>query len=80
MLKTVVNPILTFALVTNVFSIEPLWSQVAVVLSAMPAAANIYVIAQQYNVHLRTMSAAIIVSTGMSVVTIFFLLVRFGVG
>jgi predicted permease len=79
-LKTVVNPILTFVLVTNVFSIEPLWSQVAVILSAMPAAANIFVIAQQYNVHFRTVSAAIVVSTGMSVVTIFFLLVRFGVG
>ena len=35
-LKTVVNPILTFALVTNVFIMEPLWSQAAVILSAMP--------------------------------------------
>jgi malonate transporter len=79
-LKTVANPILTFALVSNVFSMQPLWSHVAVVLSAMPAAANIYVIAQQYNVHSRTMSAVIVVSTAMSVVTIFFLLVRFGGG
>ncbi len=79
-LKTVVNPILTFALVTNVFSMPPLWSHVAIILSAMPAAANIYVIAQQYNVHFKTMSAAIVLSTATSVVTIFFLLLRFGVG
>jgi predicted permease len=79
-LKTVVNPILTFVLVTNVFSMRPLWSHVAVILSAMPAAANIYVIAQQYDVQFRTMSAAIVLSTGMSVFTIFFLLLRFGVG
>lgn len=79
-LKTIVNPILTFALVDNVFAMEPLWSQAAVILSAMPTAANAYVIAQQYNVHFRIVSAAIVVSTGMSVVTIFFLLVWFGVG
>jgi malonate transporter len=79
-LKTIVNPILTFALVDNVFAMEPLWSQAAVILSAMPTAANAYVIAQQYNVHFKIVSAAIVVSTGMSVVTIFFLLVWFGVG
>jgi hypothetical protein len=74
-LKTIVNPILTFLLVDNVFAMEPLWSQAAVILSAMPTAANAYVIAQQYNVYFRIVSAAIAVSTGMSVVTIFFLLV-----
>jgi predicted permease len=46
-LKTIVNPILTFALVDNVFAMEPLWSQAAVILSAMPTAANAYVIAQR---------------------------------
>jgi malonate transporter and related proteins len=71
---------MTFALVDNVFAMEPLWSQAAVILSAMPTAANAYVIAQQYNVHFKILSAAIVVSTGMSVVTIFFLLVWFGVG
>ena len=57
-LKTVVNPILTFALVTYVFTMEPLWSQAAVILSAMPTAANAYVIAQQYNVHFKTVSVS----------------------
>jgi len=78
-LKTVVNPILTFALVTNVFTMEPLWSQAAVILSAMPTAANTYVIAQQYNVYFKTVSPAVVISTGMSVVTIFLLLMWFGV-
>src|SRR5215472_16188346 len=79
-LKAVVNPILTFALVTNVFVMEPLWSQAAVILSATPAAVNTYVIAQQYNVHFKTVSSAIVMSTGMSVITIFFWLIWFGVG
>jgi malonate transporter len=55
-LKTVVNPILTFLLVTYVFAMDPLWSQAAVILSAMPAAVNAYVIAQQYNVYFKTVS------------------------
>jgi predicted permease len=40
---------------------QPLWSQAAVILSAMPTAANAYVIAQQYNVHFKIVSAAIVV-------------------
>ena len=79
-LKTVISPILTFALVANVFFLEPLWSKAAVILSAMPAAANTYVIAQQYNVYFKTVSPAVVVSTGMSVVTISFLLIWFGIG
>ena len=79
-LKTVISPILTFALVVNVFPMEPLWSQAAVILSAMPAAANTYVIAQQYKVYFKTVSPAVVVSTGMSVFTILFLLTWFGVG
>ena len=79
-LKTVISPILTFALVANIFLMEPLWSQAAVILSAMPAATNTYIIAQQYNVYSKTVSPAVVVSTGMSVVTISFLLIWFGVG
>ena len=61
-LKTVVNPILTFALVTYVFTMEPLWTQAAVILSAMPTATNTYVIAQQYNVYFKTVSPAVVIS------------------
>ena len=79
-LKTVVNPILTFVLVTYVFVMDSFWSQAAVILSAMPVGTNPYVIAQQYDVHIETVSPAIVVSTAMSVVTIFFALIWFDVG
>jgi malonate transporter len=79
-LKTVVNPILTFVLVTYVFVMDPFWSQAAVILSAMPVGTNPYVVAQQYDVHIETVSPTIVVSTAMSVVTIFFALIWFGVG
>jgi hypothetical protein len=59
---------------------DPLWSQAAVILSAMPVAANVYVIAQQYKVYFKTVSSVIVMSTGISIVTIFFWLIWFGVG
>jgi len=79
-LKLIANPILTFGLVTYVFRMDPMWSQAAVILSAMPVGANPYIIAQQYNVHVETVSPAIVFSTGMSVFTVSFLLIWLGVG
>lgn len=79
-LKTVVNPILTFVLVTYVFVMDSFWSQAAVILSAMPVGTNPFVVAQQYDVHIETVSPSIVVSTAMSVVTIFLALIWFGVG
>ena len=78
--KAVINPILTFLLVTYVFVMEPFWAQAAVILSAMPVGTNPYVIAQQYNVHVKTVSPTIVVSTAMSVITVFFVLLYYGVG
>jgi len=78
-LKLIVNPILTFALVTYVFAMDPQWSKAAVILSAMPSGVNAYVIAQQYNAHVETVSSAVVVSTGLSVMTISLLLIWLGV-
>jgi len=79
-LKVLVNPILAFALVTYVFNLEPQWSKAAIILSAMPIGANPYIIARQYNVHVETVSSAVVISTGISVVTISILLIWLGVG
>src|SRR5262249_26955535 len=62
--KLVAGPILTFALVTQVFVMDRLWSQAAVILSALPVGTSPYIIAQQYNVHVETVSSAVVVSTG----------------
>jgi len=79
LLKAVVNPILTFLLVAYIFAMDQLWSEAAVLLSAMPVAVNVYVIAQQYNVYFKTVSSVIIMSTVISIATIFFWLIWFGV-
>ena len=74
------GPILTFALVTQVFVMDRLWSQAAVILSALPVGTSPYIIAQQYDVHVETVSSAVVVSTGVSVVTVSLLLIWLGVG
>jgi malonate transporter and related proteins len=79
-LKAIINPALTFALVTYVFAMDSLWSKAAIILAAMPTGANAYVVAQQYNVHVETVSSVVVLSTGISVVTISILLIWLGVG
>jgi malonate transporter and related proteins len=77
-LRVFINPILAIILVAYFFTLDPLWSNSAVILSAMPVGANPYVIAQQYDLHVETVSSAFIVSTAMSVATIFLLLIWLG--
>jgi len=79
-LKVAINPLLVYLLVTYVFTMEPFWSKAAVILSAMPAGANAFVVAQQYNVHVETASSVVVITTGMSMITISAILIWLGVG
>jgi malonate transporter and related proteins len=74
-LKLAIYPLLALILVTKVFALDPLWGQAVVVLSAMPIGAGAFIVAQQYNVHVPQVSAAIVLSTAISVFTISFLLI-----
>jgi malonate transporter and related proteins len=77
-LKLLVQPIITFVLVAYAFGMDPLWTRAAVLLAAMPVGAGAFVIAQQYNVQVQRVSAAIVISTALSLATIFVLLIWFG--
>ncbi len=79
-LKVGFNPFLVYILVTYVFSMEPFWSKAAVILSAMPTGANAFVVAQQYKVHVETASSVVVITTGMSIITISAILIWLGVG
>ena len=77
-MKLFVHPLVTWMLVRYVFPMPPPWSQAAVILAALPVGALVFVIAQQYNVFVQRASAAILVSTVLSVATISLLLIYFG--
>ncbi|MET0679184.1 MAG: AEC family transporter [Bradyrhizobium sp.] len=79
-LKNMLNPLLTCLLVTYVLPLDPLWSKAVILLSAMPIGTNPYIIAQQYDVQVQTVSSAVVVSTALSVMTVSGLMIWLGVG
>lgn len=69
-LKLVVQPLVTWWLAFHVFEVEPLWATVAVLVAALPAGANCFVLAQAYGVYVQRTSAAILISTVAAVATV----------
>lgn len=76
LMKLVVHPTLVAAAAFLVFDLPPLWAAVLVIQAALPIAANVYVLAQRYDLHTGRISTAILASTGLAVVTITLLLPR----
>ena len=68
-LKLVLLPLLVWLLATRVFTVDPAWVAVAVITAAMPCGVNSYLFAERYKVGQAESAAAILVSTGLSVVT-----------
>ena len=75
-LKLIVHPLATYLMVRTVFTLPDTWGRAAVLLAALPPGALVFVVAQQYDVYVRRASAAIIVSTVLSIATIAVLLVN----
>lgn len=76
-LKLAVHPALVFLALTLLVPVDPFWVHSAVVFAACPVGANVYVFAQHYGVQVTTTSAAILVSTGLAMLTITGLLLAY---
>ena len=76
-LKLLVHPALVFLALTLVVPVDPFWVHSAVLFAACPVGANVYGFAQHYGVQVTAASAAILVSTGLSLLTITALLVLY---
>lgn len=77
-LKLLLQPALTWAAALWLFPLDPFWTAAAVVLAALPSGGLTFVVAQAYNVHTEKVSAAILVSTALSPLTLSALLTWFG--
>lgn len=77
--KTVLMPALVFVLATYVFHIEPLWTQVAVLMAAQPSGVMTYVFAKKYGVGQAIATTSIFLSTTSSLVTLSIILYLFDV-
>lgn len=69
-IKLLVHPFVTWVLAFHVFTVDPQWATVAVVMAALPAGANCFVVAQRYGVYIQRASSGILISTAVSVATV----------
>jgi predicted permease len=68
--KLFIHPLATWFMVSFLITMERAWANAAVILAAMPIGALVYVFAQQYKIYVGEVSAAIVVTTAGSVVTL----------
>lgn len=70
LLKLVLHPILTAALVYYVLPVDPFWGRIAIVCASLPLGATAFVLAQRYQLLEAETSTGAVVSTAASVVTV----------
>jgi len=76
-LKLVVQPALAWFLIQTLFPLDPFWAGSAIILAGLPTGALTFVVASQYRIYVERTSAAILMSTIASVVTLSFLLATY---
>ena len=69
-MKLAVHPAALFITTTLLFSVDPLWATAALLGAALPIAANVFIVARQYNVYVARTSSAILVSTAVSMISV----------
>ena len=69
-IKLVLHPLLMWVVLSLAGNFEPVWIEAAVLLAALPAATNVFVLAQQYGVWQERASATVLITTALSVVSV----------
>lgn len=68
--KLVLHPLFVAFACFVLFKVEPYQAMVVISAAALPVAGNVYILAQHYNVSPQRVSAAILVSTALSIVSV----------
>jgi len=69
-IKLLLHPLLTWLVGRYIFQLDDFWLECAVILSALPAGALVFVVAQRYNVYVQRAAASVVVTTAISVFTL----------
>src|SRR3546814_15985225 len=80
LLKLLVQPAITWLLAYHFFTMEPVWAAGALIQSALPTGALVFVLAQQYGIYLQRSTAAIMASTVVSLLPLSALFVCLEIG
>jgi predicted permease len=78
--KLLVQPLVTAGIAFGLLPMDRVWAASAVTLAALPTGSLVFVLAQQYGVYTERATAVILVSTIVSVVTLFGLFAILGIG
>jgi malonate transporter len=78
--KLLLQPAVTWWLAVSIFALDADLIRGAVLMAALPTGALVFVISQKYGIFVQRCSAAILVSTVLSIVTVSALLAWFGTG
>ena len=80
LLKLVLHPLIMAMIAFWVFQLPPLSATVAILTAALPSGANVFILARQYNIYLARAASAVLITTGLSVVTLTLLVAYFRAG
>lgn len=70
LIKLIVHPALVYLLLIQIPDLDRVWLHAAVLLATLPSATNVFVMAQQYSVWEERASSVVVVSTGMSIISV----------
>ncbi|MGI9493140.1 MAG: AEC family transporter, partial [Geminicoccaceae bacterium] len=68
--KLLLHPALAWIMAVPVLGLDPFLAAAAVIVAALPVGANVYIFAQHYDVAVLEASSAVLISTGISMITI----------
>ncbi|MBL4646809.1 MAG: AEC family transporter [Rhizobiales bacterium] len=68
--KLIAHPLIAYVMLSVVGDFDPVWVATGVLMACLPPAATIFIIAQQYDVYVERASSAILIGTGVSVITV----------
>jgi len=68
--KLILHPAIVWVLATQVFDVQDSWVWVAVMLAAMPAGINVFVLAHRYEVASGGIGMSVVLSTALALVTL----------
>ena len=77
-LKLFVHPAALLLTAAVIFDVSPLWTSAALLGASLPIAANVFVVARQYDVYVTRASGAVLISTAVSLATVSTLLLVLG--
>ena len=77
-LKLFVHPAALLLTAAVIFDVDPLWTSAALLGASLPIAANVFIVARQYDVYVTRASGAVLISTAVSMATVSTLLLVLG--